>query len=433
MYDQVQRRYTLYDQNPRSQSGQGNEKKMQASALAQGEASFFSSLANLPDSMKPHKDMNGHPLGIFTKSQVILTQQGLQRVHEFLLQDQSAKLLPKERVCNCLKRRIDRHKPRDIKYNENRKKAHWSNVQRCGSVWTCPVCAKQITEKRRCELSDAVNTWKKDHGGFLQLLTLTFSHSVNESLRSLLERQKKAYKIFLETTKVKDILREMGVKHKIRSFELTYGRNGWHPHFHILMFTDQFYYEGSEHTDTLTQLWIKSCIRAGLNAPSMEHGLDLRDGTYAEKYVSKWGLEQEMTKGHVKQGRNGSLTPFDLLQYSMVDASMNNRTIASLYQEYGICTKGARQLVWSRGLKAFLNISEKSDEELAEETEEEAITMRTVDDFAFSLLCHYQKRHEFLRCLERDWENGCFGNGEAERLLIALCEEQLRKYDNMHT
>ena len=37
------------------------------------------------------------------KSQVILTQQGLQRIHEFLLQDQSAKLLPKERVCNCLK------------------------------------------------------------------------------------------------------------------------------------------------------------------------------------------------------------------------------------------------------------------------------------------------------------------------------------------
>src|SRR5690606_3133154 len=121
-----------------------------------------------------------------------------------------------------------------------------------------------------------------------------------------------------ETTKVKDILRAMGVKHKIRSFELTYGRNGWHPHFHILMFTDRFYQE-SGHTDTLTQLWIKSCIRAGLAAPSMEHGLDLRDGTYAEKYVSKWGLEQEMTKGHIKQGRNGSFTPFDLLQYSMAN------------------------------------------------------------------------------------------------------------------
>ena len=56
------------------------------------------------------------PLGIFTKSHVTVTNKGVQRVHEFLLQDQSAKLLPKERVCNCLKKRIDKTKLRDIKY-----------------------------------------------------------------------------------------------------------------------------------------------------------------------------------------------------------------------------------------------------------------------------------------------------------------------------
>ncbi|MGY0203373.1 hypothetical protein ACW7EJ_07295, partial [Acinetobacter soli] len=47
-----------------------------------------------------------------------------------ILQDQSSKLLPKERVLNCLKRRIDKSKNREVKYNEIRKKAHWSNVQR---------------------------------------------------------------------------------------------------------------------------------------------------------------------------------------------------------------------------------------------------------------------------------------------------------------
>ena len=43
----------------------------------------------------------------------------------------------------------------------------------------------------------------------------------------------------------------------------------------------------------------------------------------------------------------------DLLQYSMLDATMNERTAASLWQEFGIATKGARQLVWGRGLKTF--------------------------------------------------------------------------------
>ncbi|MCW8513924.1 hypothetical protein, partial [Streptococcus macedonicus] len=69
--------------------------------------------------------------------------------------------MPRERVGNCLKKRIDKTKQREVKYNENRKKAHWSNVQRCGSVWTCPVCAKQITEKRREELKNGIETWKR--------------------------------------------------------------------------------------------------------------------------------------------------------------------------------------------------------------------------------------------------------------------------------
>lgn len=370
---------------------------------------------------------NARPLGIFTKSHVILTAKGLQRSHEFILQDQSAKLLPKERVCNCLKKRIDKSKLREVKYNETRKKAHWANVQRCGSVWTCPVCAKQITEKRRSELEKGLNTWKTVHSGHVLLLTLTFSHSVNESLSSLLARQKKAYKRFCENTRVVNLMKSITVEHKIKGFEVTYGKNGWHPHNHILLLTKEPVEDFKKYQAELAEIWINCCTKSGLNAPSMEHGLDIRDGKYAEKYVSKWGLEHELTKGHVKQGRNGGFTPFDLLQYSIVDATMNGRSLSSLFQEFAISTKGARQLVWSRGLKKLLQIEEKTDEELAEETEQEAITMRTVDDFAFSLLCHSQLRHEFLRCLERDWENECFGNGEAEQLLIYLVEQEIER------
>ena len=381
----------------------------------------------IPLATSPKVQQIAKPLGIFTKSHVILTQQGLQRSHEFILQDQSAKLLPKERVCNCLKKRIDKTKDREVKYNESRKKAHWANVQRCGSVWSCPVCAKQITEKRRSELEKGLNQWKTVHKGSVLLLTLTFSHSINESLSSLLIGLKKAYKRFCENTRVVNLMKSMGVEHKIKGFEVTYGRNGWHPHNHVLLLINHELRDFQEIKNELAELWITCCTKSGLNAPSMEHGLDLRDGNYAEKYVSKWGLEHELSKGHVKQGRNGSLTPFDLLQYSMVDASMNGRSLASLFQEFAISMKGARQLVWSRGLKKLLQIEEKTDEELAEETEQEAISMRTVDDFAFSLLCTNQVRHEFLRCLERDWENGCFGNGEAERLLIGLVENEIER------
>ena len=92
----------------------------------------------------------------------------------------------------------------------------------------------------------------------------------------------------------------MGVVHKVRSFEVTYGDNGWHPHFHILMF-NKYILVSADLRKNLSELWIKACVRAGLSAPSMKHGLDLRDGEYASEYVSKWGIEHELTKGHIKR------------------------------------------------------------------------------------------------------------------------------------
>lgn len=367
-------------------------------------------------------------LGIFTKTQVKLTAQGLQRFHDFVLQDQSAKLLPKERVSNCLKKRIDKYKNRSVRYNEVREKAHWANVQRCGGVWICPVCAKQITEKRREELKQGIERWKTVHSGSVLLLTLTFSHSITHPLKMSLEGLRKATKIFLENSKVKAIQKLMGVEHKVNSLEVTYGQNGWHPHRHILLLVKGSF-DYSKYLDELKTLWIKSCVRAGLSAPSMQHGLDIRDGEYASNYVSKWGLESELTKGHVKKGR-GSYTPFDLLNYSCVDADdvfRSGRSAASLYQEYGVAIKGQRQLSWSRGLKALLLVEEKTDEELAQETEKDSIELLEVQDYIFSILCHYQQRHVYLKCLENDWKDGSFGNGSAEHLLIELLEKELEK------
>ena len=71
-----------------------------------------------PSPTSANRFENSRPLGTFTKSQVNHAPQGFQRIHDFLLQDQSAKLLPMERVCNCLKKRIDKHKERDVKYKE---------------------------------------------------------------------------------------------------------------------------------------------------------------------------------------------------------------------------------------------------------------------------------------------------------------------------
>lgn len=364
-------------------------------------------------------------LGIFTKSQSMPENKGLQRVHDFLLQDQSAKLLPRERVTNCLKRRIDKSKGRFVKYNEERCKAHWSNVQRCGSIWTCPVCAKQITEKRREELKQGVKTWKDRFQGGILLLTLTNSHSASHSLRSLIAGQKKALGYFFGDRKGKFLLDDcLGREYQVRAFEVTHGKNGWHPHYHILIFTNGQPLENFfELKQSLSKHWINCCQKANLPLPSLQYGLDIRDGSYAEQYVSKWGVESELTKGHIKKGREGGLTPFDLLQSSMLEHELSEQH-GKLYQEFGVAFKGARQLVWSRGLKKLLEIEEKTDEELAEETENMGIVLEEVPQLIFSLLCKYQKRHTYLTALENDYSSGNYGTVTSEAYLLI---EQLAK------
>lgn len=363
------------------------------------------------------------PLGKLTKSQAIVGTQGFQRLHSFVLQDQSAKLLPQERVCNCLKRRIDKNKNRTVMFNENREKAQWGNLQRCGSIWSCPVCATQITEKRRAEMGQLIKFWGDQPDSDIKLMTLTFSHGQSEPLKVLLSKLKHAIAMFFASRKFKELSEVCKIKYKVRSLEVTYGSNGWHPHFHILLMTNDVEDLAFSYRDELAKLWMHCCVSKGLKSPSMKHGLDIRDGSYAQEYVAKWGLDYEMTKGNVKKGRKESLSPFDLLQLSIQDNEVHGKIPSKLWQEFAISMKGQRQLVWSRGLKKLVGIDEKDDQEIVDETDDESITLREVDQVTFDLLSRYQKRHEFLKWQEADFKNGCYGTGQTEENLIILFEQ----------
>ncbi|MCF4922520.1 hypothetical protein L1Z12_18840, partial [Acinetobacter baumannii] len=207
----------------------------------------------------------GVPLGIITKSHPILATQGFQRIQDYALQQQAAKLLHgKSRVCFCGKRKIDKLKNRSVVYNPNTERAYFENVQRCGSIWDCKVCAKKITETRRKELAFANELWKSgvvlqtfDYSeypenfigpirptweyikGHTYLITLTNSHNAGHSLLSQREGQKKAMKRFFEGRKAEALMARLGKRFHITNYEVTFGKNGWHPHHHILVFSDK--------------------------------------------------------------------------------------------------------------------------------------------------------------------------------------------------
>lgn len=309
----------------------------------------------------------------------------LARVQRFILQSIARKFLPKSRTEKCLRWR-QALKQIQVWQSIEHKTASFSGLQTCGSVWACPVCSAKIAERRRVEIIAAMAAHKAA-GGCVNMLTLTAPHQRSDNLRELLEKQATALKYFFKDFTTKKVFKEMGVIGQIRALEVTHGRlsdfnNGWHPHYHILQFgglgLDLSIFDESQMKDWAVRLyvrWSACCVRAGLGAPSFAHGLKLHDGSKAAAYAAKWGLEDEMTKGHTKKARQGE-TPFDFLRAYLADSS--DKQAGALFKEFAETFKGKRQLHWSAGLKKRYAIGEASDEELAGQMEDYAAMLGTI-------------------------------------------------------
>ncbi len=302
------------------------------------------------------------------------------RVERFSLQSVARKILPNFRTAVCLRHR---QKNKDVQVWQSREfsTAFYSGLQVCGSVWTCPVCAAKIAERRRAEIISAM-TLHKAAGGFVNLLTLTAPHSRTDKLAVILEMQAVALKYFNKDFTVRRIYSEMGIIGQIRALEVTHGRNsninnGWHPHYHLLLFINASAdsLQRQAWADTLYIRWAACCVRSGLSEPSRLYGLRLDDGSKASSYVSKWGLEDEMTKGHTKKSAKGE-TPFDFLRAYLADGQ--DKQAAILFREFAEAFKGKRQLHWSKGLKKLFSIGDLSDDELSSKIDDNADLLATL-------------------------------------------------------
>lgn len=327
----------------------------------------------------------------------------LQEIARSILRDmiqRNGKMTYVHQVRNCLRARISKQKGVTLFYNVERKQANFGNLQRCYSVWNCPICSMTITEGRRTELSKGLNNWI-DQGGQAYLVTFTNSHHRGDGLDGLLKGQKKAFIKFWQKRKVNEMLKALGYNGRIVATEVTWGeQNGWHPHYHMIFFFDhEIDPQGLQ--SFLALQWQDACIKSGLKAPDLTHGVDVRNGTYAAKYVSKWGLEDEVTKGHLKKGLNGSLTPFDLLR-----GSSTNNHYKSLFKEFADVFKGKQQLVWSKGLKELLGIKQVTDEQLIDETEKSSIEIRELAIEIWEFILRYEQRAHVLELVEYDYQNG---------------------------
>ena len=277
----------------------------------------------------------------------------------------------------------------DVYRNEARDGASLTGLNRCGNLHTCPVCSAKVGELRRKQLSAAM-VQHVGNGGAAYLLTFTFPHGADETLASLLAKFDKARQRFQNSKLWKAFKKNKRVIGVVNSLEFTVSQeNGWHPHVHMLAFCDkQAFGEGapvnkagdleSYLIEDLSKLWCSTLFKVGLGENSklqdmLKHALNVRGGEKAAEYIAKfgrdekWGASSELAKSHSKVGTAGEkwgvqhFTPFQLLVW----AEQKDGWAVHRFREYAAAVEGKKALVWSRGLKAALNVLDVDEEEWA--------------------------------------------------------------------
>lgn len=402
-------------------------------------------------------------LGTITKSCSNLATQGFQkddkhkqakeyRKMTIALKERAGELLynPKElkqnRVCGCGKHRIDKELPIGVTYNQKTGLAGYDNLQYCGSVWLCPDCSYKISQERKSELAEAMKACRSK-GLQVLMLTLTVPHYAGDDLRQLLKKMSAAKHAFWTNRNSRDYLNEQfPLLGHITATEVKYSdRNGFHPHYHILCFTEQNFKQ--EDIDLiqaeLYEFWAEKCVKQGVGKPSKQHGLHIKIGSNDDvlaDYVSKWGLASEMTQAHQKIGKKNkeSLTMWEVLELSTFEASTNDK-YGHIFKNYGKAFKGRAQLFWSKGLKDLLikALTKEEEEEKAKIEADEYAQFLDDNPLIFSLhskdwwsICYYKKRAEFLDFVEADFKkNGVNRDSEA---IWALIESMKKSHNSQY-
>jgi hypothetical protein len=250
---------------------------------------------------------------------------------------------------------------------------HYVGLQSCGDVWACPPCAARINLKRLDEVQRALAAHSARYGhGSIALASLTVRHGFGDDCQPLRRGVARAWSKLLAGKGWETRRRQLGIEW-IRKLEVTQGANGWHPHLHVVLLCTREL--PADFGAWLSERW-QRCVERALGAdfvPDDEHGVDLQvchGERELARYLVKLGLE--LLSPTSKRGRSANRTPLQILADF---AHSGDLLDLRLYRRYATAMKGARQLTWSKGLKARYAINDLTNEEMLEAEDRNAKTI----------------------------------------------------------
>jgi len=247
--------------------------------------------------------------------------------------------------------------------SDGKRVASFSNVQSCGSVWLCPCCSRKVRVRRGMEIEGAATAHLAGGGG-LMMGALTVPHQWGDALASVLKIVKGSFRSAVSGRLWRKDKKEFGIIGLIKTTEVTHGANGWHPHLHILIFTERPL-GPRERCDLNERLFLRFAgfvQRAGLSAPLASYNriTPVAQHQAVSRYIAK--AVMETSRFDVKQGRSGHRTPFQILYDLGQTGDVHD---LNLWHEYENAISGTNSIRWSNGLKARFLVEQKTDTEVA--------------------------------------------------------------------
>ena len=346
----------------------------------------------------------------------------------FYLLSLARELLPRERVSICFKYRAPHRATVDVYYDKTKNSASITGVMRCTSVWNCPVCSASISMHRRDELQQALQVPAIE----AYMVTYTVSHGIRIPFRKTLETISDAYRFVHSGRAYKSLKSRYDIIGSVRSLEVTYGENGWHPHFHELCFTHKAptLPDMIDIKNALQERWIRRVNKHGFSASKTRAVQITSERQTTHEYVAKFGLDEpdrewtaadEITRATTKNTKNKTgRTPFRLLE----DYGAGDAKSGMLFREYAGAMKGKRQLYWSAGLRDALHLNEPvSDGETVEHESDgmELLIMLSPDDWR--AVARHNKQAEVMMLARR-------GDASAIRELCNILKNGDRRKGN---
>lgn len=180
--------------------------------------------------------------------------------------------------------------------------AHYSNLQTCGSIHACPVCAPKIRAERATEIDDLLAAHYAAGGG-AEFWTETMPHDFGDQLAPLLDAINGAHRKTLTggtwlgridyahaagctgkhtpagcpgriaiNVRTLGLRASLGVVGTVTALEVTYGANGWHPHLHTILLTEKPWTDDqrARFLDHAAGTWERAIVAAGYRRPGFD-------------------------------------------------------------------------------------------------------------------------------------------------------------------